>query len=138
MKTVNPNRIRLLKKGVPGKGPVVYGMSRDQRVQDNWVLIYSLQIAEEYSKGLIVAFALSPVFQEACIRQYDFMLKGLEEISSQVEKHNIPFLIIPGEPPDPINELVARYNVSCMVTDFDPLVKTGHSLSGLFLGRSGL
>ena len=38
----NKHRVRELKVGeVKGKGPVIYWMSRDQRVADNWALIYA-------------------------------------------------------------------------------------------------
>ena len=43
---VNPKRIRILKPwkgGSEKKGPVVYWMSRDQRMSDNWALLYAAQ-----------------------------------------------------------------------------------------------
>lgn len=42
MMAVNARRVRMLYEGTGGlgKGPVVYWMSRDQRVQDNWALLY--------------------------------------------------------------------------------------------------
>ncbi|MBP1668958.1 MAG: Deoxyribodipyrimidine photolyase, type, partial [Bacteroidetes bacterium] len=39
---IHPKRIRKLKDGNPGKGPVVYWMSRDQRVNDNWALSFAV------------------------------------------------------------------------------------------------
>jgi deoxyribodipyrimidine photo-lyase len=42
MMAVNARRVRMLyegKGGGLGKGAVVYWMSRDQRVQDNWALL---------------------------------------------------------------------------------------------------
>ncbi|MBA4397394.1 MAG: hypothetical protein C0394_08430 [Syntrophus sp. (in: bacteria)] len=38
---MDPLRARLLKAGKEKKGPVVYWMSRDQRVDDNWALIFA-------------------------------------------------------------------------------------------------
>ena len=37
---MNPKRIRTLKSGKSGDGPVAYWMSRDQRVEDNWALLF--------------------------------------------------------------------------------------------------
>ena len=73
-------RIRLLQDGKKTIGPVVYWMSRDQRVHDNWGLIYTQKLAIEKKKPLLVIFNLVPDFLEATIRQYGFMLKGLQEV----------------------------------------------------------
>ena len=51
-------------------------MSRDQRVNDNWALIHSQELAIKYGQPLIVVFNLVPKFLQATLRQYDFMLKG--------------------------------------------------------------
>ena len=40
---MNPKRIRTLKPGKTGDGPVAYWMSRDQRVEDNWALLFAGQ-----------------------------------------------------------------------------------------------
>ena len=38
---MNPKRIRTIISGKPGNGPVAYWMSRDQRVDDNWGLLFA-------------------------------------------------------------------------------------------------
>ncbi len=95
---INEKRVRLLQKGNETNGPVVYWMSRDQRVHDNWALLFSQQIALEKKKPLIVLFNIVPDFLEATIRQYGFMLKGLQEIDSELAKYNIPFFLLAGKP----------------------------------------
>jgi hypothetical protein len=62
-----------------GRG-VVYWMSRDQRVQDNWALLYSQKLALEMKVPLHVYFALVPRFLDATLRQFAFLLKGLREV----------------------------------------------------------
>jgi len=42
---VNPQRVRALTKESQAKGPVIYWMSRDQRVNDNWALLYARELA---------------------------------------------------------------------------------------------
>lgn len=121
MQTVHPGRIRLLNKASPGKGPVVYWMSRDQRSRDNWALLFALQLAEEHRKDMMVVFTLSPSFPEANIRHYAFMLKGLHETGKHLSGYNIPFMVIPGNPPDTIKQLISEMKISYLVTDFDPL-----------------
>jgi deoxyribodipyrimidine photo-lyase len=121
MQIVNPGRIRLLNKANPGKGPVVYWMSRDQRSRDNWALLFALQLAEEYSKDILVVFTLSPSFLEANLRHYAFMLKGLQETGKHLSGFNIPFMIVPGNPPVSLKKLIPGMSISYLVTDFDPL-----------------
>ena len=38
---IDPRRVFKIRDGEPGPGPVVYWMSRDQRVRDNWALLYA-------------------------------------------------------------------------------------------------
>jgi deoxyribodipyrimidine photo-lyase len=72
-KMINPKRIRLLQKDEDKKGPVIYWMSRDQRVHDNWALLFSQQLAIEKKESAAVVFNLVPEFLDATIRQYGFM-----------------------------------------------------------------
>jgi deoxyribodipyrimidine photo-lyase len=117
---INPKRIRLLQKGEDKKGPVVYWMSRDQRTHDNWALLFSQQIANE-REPVVVVFNLVPEFLDAAIRQYGFMLKGLEETEKELKKYNIPFYLLMGEPQNTLPEFLKEVNASVLVADFDPL-----------------
>lgn len=47
---INEKRVRLLQKGDENSGPVVYWMSRDQRVHDNWALLFAQISAVEKKK----------------------------------------------------------------------------------------
>ncbi len=118
---VNQKRIRLLKKGDETNGPVVYWMSRDQRAHDNWALLFAQQLATENKKSLIVLFNLVPDFLEATIRQYGFMLKGLQGVESELIKYNIPFFLLFGKPDEEIPNFLKKINASDLISDFDPL-----------------
>ncbi|MBK7499901.1 MAG: deoxyribodipyrimidine photo-lyase [Ignavibacteriales bacterium] len=118
---INEKRVRLLQKGNETNGPIIYWMSRDQRVHDNWALLFSQQIALEKKKPLIVLFNIVPDFLEATIRQYGFMLKGLQEIDSELAKYNIPFFLLAGKPDVQISEFLKQKYGSVLVSDFDPL-----------------
>ncbi|MEW5317947.1 MAG: hypothetical protein WDW38_009204 [Sanguina aurantia] len=48
---VNPSRVRNLNKKAIGQGPVIYWMSRDQRMKDNWALLYALEQAAAKGGG---------------------------------------------------------------------------------------
>jgi deoxyribodipyrimidine photo-lyase len=114
-------RIRLLQPGLKTNGPVVYWMSRDQRVHDNWALIFAQSLALEKKKPLLVVFNLVSDFLEATIRQYGFMLKGLQELESDLIRFNIPFFLLKGDPQKEIPKFINENNVSALVSDFDPL-----------------
>jgi len=88
---VNGQRIRTLKDAAKEKGPVIYWMSREQRVKDNWALLYAQELAMERKAPLLVAFALAPQFLGATMRQYDFMLKGLASVEDDLARSAIPF-----------------------------------------------
>ncbi len=55
---VNAKRVRQLKAGAPGAGPVLYWMSRDQRLDDNWALLYALEQAQARKRPVAIAFNL--------------------------------------------------------------------------------
>jgi deoxyribodipyrimidine photo-lyase len=114
-------RARILKEGKERRGPVAYWMSRDQRVHDNWALLYAQQLAHERQVPLLVVFCLAPRFLGAAFRQYDFMLAGLAEVSQELANHRIPFHLIQGEPGQAILQWIKTREVSLLVTDFDPL-----------------
>ena len=71
---INEKRIRLPQKGNETNGPVIYWMSRDQRINDNWALLFAQQLTLEKNRSLAVVFNLVPKFLDATLRQYDFML----------------------------------------------------------------
>lgn len=118
---INGKRIRLLQKGNETNGPIVYWMSRDQRVHDNWALLYAQKLALENNKHLVVVFNLVPDFLEATIRQYGFMLKGLREVESELFNYNIPLILTSGKPEEKIPDLLNSLKASILVSDFDPL-----------------
>jgi len=118
---MNRERVRILKEGKKKDGPVVYWMSRDQRVNDNWALLFSQEMALKHKAPLAVVFCLVPRFLGATKRQYGFMLKGLQELGQDLAQMSIPFYLLAGSPQDEIPEFVTNYGVGALVTDFDPL-----------------
>ena len=118
---VNGQRVRTLKDAEIKKGPVVYWMSREQRVKDNWALLYAQELAMERKAPLLVAFALVPQFLGATMRQYDFMLKGLACVEDDLAKSVIPFYLLEGLPEKEIPDFSTMVNASALVSDFDPL-----------------
>lgn len=88
---INEKRIKIIKGGRRLSGPVVYWMSRDQRVHDNWALLYAQEAAVREKSPLAVVFCLVPEFLGATVRQYGFMLRGLEKVEKELKRFKIPF-----------------------------------------------
>ena len=118
---INRARVRPLNEARPGPGPVVYWMSRDQRVRDNWALLYAQELALSLGQPLGVVFCLAPAFLGATLRQYGFMLKGLEEVAGDLADLNLPFFLLTGEPARELPGFVAHHRVGAVVSDFSPL-----------------
>ena len=122
---MNPKRIRTIKPGKTGDGPVAYWMSRDQRIEDNWALLFSRAIAQRTGVPTVVVFCLSNRFLGAGRKQYEFMLQGLQELETALSRKNIPFFFLRGDPGQKISGFVKEYGIGTLVTDFSPLrVKT--------------
>lgn len=113
--------MRLLKEGKDIKGPVVYWMSRDQRTRDNWALLIAQHYAVAARQPLLVAFCLVPRFLNATVRQYGFMLKGLQEVELALKKKHIPFFLLLGEPNRELPVFLKKSRAGMLITDFDPL-----------------
>ena len=118
---LHPERVHLLKDGTPGTGPVVYWMSRDQRIRDNWALLHAQNLALQHQVPLLIAFCLVPEFLEAATRQYEFMIQGLAETARESLSLHIPFRLLLGDPSREIPRLVHDTRACALVTDFDPL-----------------
>jgi deoxyribodipyrimidine photo-lyase len=118
---MNLKRMRMLKQGELAAGPVVYWMSRDQRADDNWALLFAQQLAVQKNAPLAVVFCLTSDFLGANLRHYDFMLRGLQETAHTLSIKNIPFFLLIGEPSQKISEFIKRHHIAALVTDFDPL-----------------
>lgn len=120
---VDRDRVRVVHKCVKSetKGPVVYWMSRDQRSNDNWALLYAQEKAKKMGVPLAVCFSLVPKFLSASIRMYGFMLSGLADVEASLNQKAIPFFLLEGYPYDTLPNFVDTHNVSLVVTDFSPL-----------------
>jgi len=119
--TVSPRRIHRLNDIPETNGPIVYWMSRDQRVADNWALLHAQQLALERRVPLAVLFSLADSFLGATLRQYGFMLRGLAQVEARLRELNIPLILLQGNPPDEVCRFVRQQGVGTLVTDFDPL-----------------
>ncbi|CAE7236363.1 PHR1 [Symbiodinium sp. KB8] len=102
-------------------GPVVYWMSRDQRADDNWALLYAQDRAITAGVPLVVVFNLVEEFLEATIRQFGFMLKGLREVATDLEGKEVPFVMLRGQAQETVPDFSSRVSASLVVSDFSAL-----------------
>ena len=118
---MNHKRVRTIRERTVKSGPVVLWMSRDQRVKDNWALIFAQKLAIQKRVPLFVLFCLVPEFLNATTRQYSFMLRGLREVEQNLLAKNILFFMPTGLPGKTIPEFMRICGGSALVKDFDPL-----------------
>lgn len=102
-------------------GGVVYWMSRDSRVQDNWALIYAQELAIAGNCPLYVVFCLTKTFIDASLRQFSFLLDGLKIVREECVKLNIRFVMLNDCGPVVLPDWVRQYNISAVICDFNPL-----------------
>mmetsp|Transcript_15446 Transcript_15446/g.23256 ORF Transcript_15446/g.23256 Transcript_15446/m.23256 type:complete len:517 (+) Transcript_15446:195-1745(+) len=118
-------RARTLKtgKGTNAKQKnVIYWMSRDQRVEDNWALLHAQELALKSGGIMAIAFCLQTKgFLGANRRHYDFMIAGLKEIEQKCHNLNIPFQVYDAEPAVGVIECVSKFDAHSVVCDFSPL-----------------
>jgi len=121
MYDVHHARVETIREGETGKGPVIYWMSREQRAHDNWALLHAHSLAAQHKRPLGVVFCLAKGFLEATRRQYDFMLRGLEETAQELDNLSIPFTVLKGDAPSVLPGFLNELDACTLVTDFDPL-----------------
>jgi deoxyribodipyrimidine photo-lyase len=96
-------------------------MARDQRVQDNFAALFAQKLAMKNKMPLHVVFCLTDKFLDATLRQFKFMLDGLEEVAKDFHDLNINFHLLRGKHSVEIPKFITSNNIGCLVCDFSPL-----------------
>lgn len=118
---IDESRVRILRDGKHTKGPVVYVMGRDFRMEDNWALLYAQEKALERKVPLCVLVHLGKNHIMSPKRQHHFFIDGLQETAAEIEQHNIPFFVTVGDWKKEVKQFIDIHNVGLLVTDFSPL-----------------
>ncbi|WP_136797111.1 deoxyribodipyrimidine photo-lyase [Desulfosediminicola ganghwensis] len=118
---VDQRRVKRVRKGHRGEGPVLYWMNRDQRVEDNWALLQSQDLALSVGRPLLVVFCLPDRYLSASARNFWFTIVGLEEIVAQLARLNIDMRILYGSSVKAIANCANSLDAYAVVTDFNPL-----------------
>ncbi len=115
------SRARTVRHRVYHGGPVVLWMDRDQRAEDNWALLFAAEMANLHQASLWVAYCLSPGDLGATLRQYDFIVKGMEELEPRLRSMGARFTLLEGKPEVSMSQFLHNVRAGILVTDFDPL-----------------
>ena len=118
---IDPARTKVRRSGAFSGKSVLYWMSRDKRVDDNWALLAAQSVALNKKVPLIVCFQYLGHFPEANIRQYGFLLKGLLELKNKLENLNIEFILSQGRSSEVIPRIIDDKLVGTIITDYSPL-----------------
>lgn len=102
-------------------GGILYWMSRDARVQDNWALLFAQRLALKFELPLLIAFCITPQDANITKRQYEFLLTGLEELEHELHELLIPLHLCFGSTACCLSEFVRLHEISAIVCDFSPL-----------------
>ncbi|XP_013183955.2 deoxyribodipyrimidine photo-lyase [Amyelois transitella] len=100
---------------------IVYWMSRDSRVQDNWAFLFAQKLALKNEVPLHVCFCIIAKYLDASVRQFHFLLRGLEKVAADCKKLNISFHLLEGSGADALPQWVEKHNIGAVVCDFNPL-----------------
>lgn len=118
---VDERRARAKNEQPAGSGPVVYVMAREQRVHDNWALLYAQEQAADRGVSLCVLFALGPMFASGTARHNVWMVESLKNVQKNLREFDIPFYVEIGEWKDVIPTFVEKHDIGELVFDFNPL-----------------
>ena len=124
---VKSSRVRALNdKKLPsensGQESVVMWMQRDQRVNDNYAMLYANALSRERGWRLIVVFTLEDDPLQT-LRHHKFLLGGLKEVEKQLRDRHIPFYLLHGDAVRSILTFADQHHARAVVTDFSPLRK---------------
>ena len=100
---------------------VLYVMSRDQRVQDNHVLLCAQKHAIAKNLPFAVVFCLQTSTGVRAREHYQFMLEGLKQVEADLLKLSIPFMMLIGDAYERLNGMFHHVSPDAVYFDFNPL-----------------
>lgn len=108
-----PERIFKLNDKSIQNGNIIYSMTREFRVKDNWALLFANNLAKEYNKKLSVILYLDKkIYSE---RQMKFMQEGIKFVCKNLDKNNISHKLASG------NLIEDLKSAGTVVVDFNPI-----------------
>ncbi len=113
---IDEARLTFQNDHVPGNGAyVLYWMQASVRTRENHALEYAVRCANDLGLPLVVGFGLDPDYPDAQPHTMRFLIDGLVDVASGLERRNIGFVVRRGHPADVASDLVA--DAAALVTD---------------------
>lgn len=108
---VNENRVFRLNNNEVKDGEIIYIVSRELRLQDNWGFVFADLLAKKHEKKLKVIIHLD---KNLCsTRQKDFREKGLNFLRKKLALNSIKYKVL--------GKLPQKLNAGAIIVDFNPL-----------------
>lgn len=120
IKAMNPKRLTTLQKTQTSKPSayVLYWMQQAQRVHFNHALSHAIETANQKTLPLVVVFGLASSYPDANLRHYRFMLEGLTETKTLLDKLGITFIFKLDDPDQAVMPLLAKADTLVMDTGY--------------------
>jgi deoxyribodipyrimidine photo-lyase len=96
-------------------------MERDQRIDDNWAMLYAQQEALIREKPLLVLFFIPPNSLGNHSPQNVFQAHGLNENIQKCKNNNIGYFVYDGVAEKLLPQICDQLDCHLLVTDFSPL-----------------
>ena len=91
---IQPERVRVLNDKPIRRGDyVLYWMQAAQRGEDNLALDYAVRKANEWRLPVVAYFGLTDRFPEANLRHYAFLIEGLSDARTKLERSGIRLVV---------------------------------------------
>lgn len=89
---INPARIFKLNNKEISKGEIIYLMTREFRLEDNWALVFAKKMAEENNRKLKVVFDINDKIYSQ--RQKEFLIPKIDFLCKNLSKNGIYFCFL--------------------------------------------
>lgn len=96
---------------------VIYWASRAIRTQENPALHFAQKYALQNNHAFLVVFNLNPDFPYANLRNMDFLLRGLLEMTNKLRAQSIPLILVEGKAEENFAKLMKERTVAAMISE---------------------
>ena len=99
-------------------GDIVYLSTRELRLEDNWAVVFGLELAKKHNKKFKIIVILSEIIHSKM--QEAFLLDGIKEFKQNCLKNEVGFEILT-ELPQNMGALIVDFNPICLHPHPQPL-----------------
>ncbi len=132
-------RLRAVRPGLPAPQGrcVIYWMQRSQRGVDNPALNLAIVIGNSLEVPVLAVFGLTPSYPGAQRRHYRFLLDGLVDAASDLERRGVTLVVRLGRPDEVVTAVAREVRAGLVVGDENP-VRVGKQWREALAGDLGV